>query len=71
MIEATGVPQLCQEALLYTRFGGQVVVYGVYAEHAHIDWSPYIFKTGTYVLKAPFLRAMMLFVRYHISKVAS
>lgn len=47
VIEATGVPQLCQEALLYARFGGQVVVYGVYAEHVRIDWSPYdIFRRG-------------------------
>ena len=47
VVEATGASHLCQEALLYARFGGQVIVYGVYDEQAHIDWSPYdIFRRG-------------------------
>lgn len=45
VIEATGVPQLCQEALDYAALGGQIVVYGVYPEAANISWNPYtIFK---------------------------
>ena len=41
VIEATGSPRLCEEALQYARHGGQVIVYGVYSESAKITWSPY------------------------------
>jgi D-arabinitol dehydrogenase (NADP+) len=45
VIEATGASRLCEEAIYYARQGGQVIVYGVYAEAARINWSPYeIFK---------------------------
>ncbi len=45
VVEATGAPSLCEEALQYARQGGQVIVYGVYPEAARINWSPYeIFK---------------------------
>ncbi len=41
VIEATGSPQLCDEALQYACPGGHVVVYGVYPASARIHWSPY------------------------------
>ena len=41
VIEATGSARLCEEALLYARLGGQIIVYGVYAEKERITWSPY------------------------------
>nr|MBA2680824.1 zinc-binding dehydrogenase [Ktedonobacteraceae bacterium] len=41
VIEATGSPQLCNEALQYARPGGHVVVYGVYPANARLNWSPY------------------------------
>jgi D-arabinitol dehydrogenase (NADP+) len=41
VIEATGVPALCEQALLYARKGGQIVVYGVYDKAARVSWSPY------------------------------
>jgi D-arabinitol dehydrogenase (NADP+) len=41
VIEATGSPQLCNEALQYVRPGGHVVVYGVYPTSARLNWSPY------------------------------
>ena len=41
VIEATGSPQLCNEALQYARPGGHIVVYGVYPVNARINWSPY------------------------------
>lgn len=41
VIEATGSSELCQESIEYARMGGQVVVYGVYPEKAHLTWSPY------------------------------
>jgi len=41
VIEATGVPQLCEEALVYARKGGQIIVYGVYDKAARVSWSPY------------------------------
>ncbi len=41
VIEATGSPQLCDEALQYARPGGHIVVYGVYPANARINWSPY------------------------------
>ncbi len=41
VIEATGSPQLCEEALQYARPGGHVVVYGVYPANARVNWSPY------------------------------
>ena len=45
VVEATGVPSLCEEALQYVRQGGQMIVYGVYPEGAQINWSPFeIFK---------------------------
>ncbi|MCC7352784.1 MAG: zinc-dependent alcohol dehydrogenase family protein [Anaerolineae bacterium] len=45
VVEATGSPRLCEEAIQYARLGGQVIVYGVYPEAARITWSPYeIFK---------------------------
>lgn len=45
VIEATGSTNICQEAIQYTRQGGQLVVYGVYPETDRISWSPYeIFK---------------------------
>lgn len=41
VIEATGSSQLCNEALLYSRPGGHIVVYGVYPASARLNWSPY------------------------------
>ncbi len=41
VIEATGSPQLCNEALEYVSPGGHVVIYGVYASDARLNWSPY------------------------------
>ena len=41
VIEATGSPQLCNEALQYARPGGHIVVYGVYPADARLNWSPY------------------------------
>ncbi len=41
VIEATGSPQLCEDALHYARPGGHVVVYGVYPASARVNWSPY------------------------------
>jgi len=41
VIEATGSPQLCHEALQYARPGGHIVVYGVYPANARLNWSPY------------------------------
>ena len=41
VIEATGSPQLCNEALQYARPGGHIVVYGVYPANARLNWSPY------------------------------
>ena len=41
VIEATGSPQLCNEALQYARPGGHIVVYGVYPAKARLNWSPY------------------------------
>ncbi len=41
VIEATGSPHLCNEALEYVRPGGHVVVYGVYPASARLNWSPY------------------------------
>jgi D-arabinitol dehydrogenase (NADP+) len=65
VIEATGVPSLCTEAIDYTRMGGQLVVYGVYPEQARINWSPYeIFKkqltiTGSFAQTHSFDRALL------------
>ncbi|HTI14876.1 MAG TPA: zinc-dependent alcohol dehydrogenase family protein [Dictyobacter sp.] len=41
VIEATGVPELCNEAIQYVRIGGHIVVYGVYPPDARVSWSPY------------------------------
>jgi D-arabinitol dehydrogenase (NADP+) len=40
VVEATGSAQLCQDSLQYARMGGQVIVYGVYAERERVTWSP-------------------------------
>ncbi len=41
VIEATGSPEVCEEAITFARQGGEVVVYGVYPESAKMQWSPY------------------------------
>lgn len=41
VVEATGVAALCQEAIQYARKGGELIVYGVYAEADRVTWSPY------------------------------
>jgi D-arabinitol dehydrogenase (NADP+) len=41
VIEATGSAKLCEEAILYARQGGQIIVYGVYPEKDRLTWSPY------------------------------
>jgi D-arabinitol dehydrogenase (NADP+) len=41
VIEATGSARLCEEAIQYTRQGGQLIVYGVYPEKEKVTWSPY------------------------------
>jgi D-arabinitol dehydrogenase (NADP+) len=41
VIEATGSAKRCEEAIIYARQGGQVIVYGVYPEKDRLTWSPY------------------------------
>jgi D-arabinitol dehydrogenase (NADP+) len=54
VIEATGSPHLCEEALGYARQGGQVIVYGVYPEAARINWSPYEIFSRELTVKGSF-----------------
>jgi D-arabinitol dehydrogenase (NADP+) len=54
VVEATGVPELCADALQYARKGGQVIVYGVYPERARISWSPYEIFSRELTIKGSF-----------------
>ena len=41
MIEATGAPYLCEEALRFVRRRGTVLIYGVYPEAATARFNPF------------------------------
>jgi D-arabinitol dehydrogenase (NADP+) len=41
IIEATGSPAVCEEALQYARRGGTLLVYGVYPENAAVRFNPF------------------------------
>jgi D-arabinitol dehydrogenase (NADP+) len=41
IIEATGSPAVCEEALQYARRGGTLLVYGVYPEDAAVRFNPF------------------------------
>ncbi len=41
VIEATGAPHLCEEALRYVRRRGTVLIYGVYPEAAMAQFNPF------------------------------
>jgi D-arabinitol dehydrogenase (NADP+) len=41
VVEATGVPTLCEESLRFVRRGGTILVYGVYPEKAFAQFNPF------------------------------
>jgi D-arabinitol dehydrogenase (NADP+) len=41
IIEATGAPAICEDALRYIRRGGTLLVYGVYPERASVRFNPF------------------------------
>lgn len=54
VIEATGVPELLQEAIQHTRTGGQAIAYGVYPEGKRVPISPYEIFRREITLKGSF-----------------
>jgi D-arabinitol dehydrogenase (NADP+) len=41
VVEATGVPMLCEESVRFARRGGTILVYGVYPEKAFVQFNPF------------------------------
>jgi len=41
VVEATGVPTLCEESVRFARRGGTILVYGVYPEKAFVQFNPF------------------------------
>lgn len=41
VVEATGVPGLCEESLRFVRRGGTIMIYGVYPEKAFAQFNPF------------------------------
>jgi D-arabinitol dehydrogenase (NADP+) len=74
VIEATGSAQVCEEAIQYTRLGGQVIVYGVYPEKDRITWSPYEIFRRELTIKGSFAQThcfdrSLLYLESHQVKV--
>jgi D-arabinitol dehydrogenase (NADP+) len=54
VIEATGAPSVCQEALTFVRRRGTLLVYGVYPENASVRFSPFDLFRGEISIKGSF-----------------
>jgi D-arabinitol dehydrogenase (NADP+) len=54
VVEATGVPAVCQEALRFTRRRGTLLVYGVYPENASVQFNPFDVFRGEISIKGSF-----------------
>src|SRR6516165_9934035 len=54
VIEATGAPAVCQEALSFVRRRGTLLVYGVYPENASVRFNPFDLFRGEISIKGSF-----------------
>ena len=54
VIEATGAPAVCQEALSFVRRRGTLLVYGVYPENASVRFKPFDLFRGEISIKGSF-----------------
>jgi len=54
VIEATGAPAVCQEALSFIRRRGTLLVYGVYPENASVRFKPFDLFRGEISIKGSF-----------------
>ena len=54
VIEATGAPAVCQEALAFVRRRGTLLVYGVYPETASVQFNPFDVFRGEISIKGSF-----------------
>jgi D-arabinitol dehydrogenase (NADP+) len=54
VIEATGVPAVCQEALNFVRRRGTLLAYGVYPENASVQINPFDLFRGEISIKGSF-----------------
>jgi D-arabinitol dehydrogenase (NADP+) len=54
VIEATGAPAVCQEALAFVRRRGTLLVYGVYPENAAVRFNPFDVFRGEISIKGSF-----------------
>jgi D-arabinitol dehydrogenase (NADP+) len=54
VIEATGAPAVCQEALSFIRRRGTLLVYGVYPEDASVRFNPFDLFRGEISIKGSF-----------------
>ncbi|MBV8901638.1 MAG: zinc-dependent alcohol dehydrogenase family protein [Verrucomicrobia bacterium] len=54
VIEATGAPAVCQEALRFVRRRGTLLVYGVYPENASVRFNPFDLFRGEISIKGSF-----------------
>ncbi len=54
VIEATGAPAVCQDALTFVRRRGTLLVYGVYPENASVRFNPFDLFRGEISIKGSF-----------------